>query len=59
MHSYHVAPATSDVVAATCDYGGRFVAAVVRDNIMAVQFHPEKSHRDGLALLTNFAAWRG
>ena len=56
VHSYHVVPAAEDAVAATCDYGGPFVAAVVQNNLMAVQFHPEKSHRDGLAVLKNFAA---
>ena len=56
VHSYHVVPESDANVAATCAYGGPFVAAIARDNLMAVQFHPEKSHQDGLALLRNFAS---
>jgi glutamine amidotransferase len=56
VHSFHPAPADPDVVVATCDYGGRVVAAVERDNLAAVQFHPEKSARSGLALLANWAS---
>ncbi|MDQ1395194.1 MAG: imidazole glycerol-phosphate synthase subunit HisH [Acidimicrobiaceae bacterium] len=53
VHSY--APEESDDVVATCDYGGPVVAAVARENVWATQFHPEKSARDGLRLLANFA----
>ncbi|HVF76296.1 MAG TPA: imidazole glycerol phosphate synthase subunit HisH [Acidimicrobiales bacterium] len=52
VHSY-AADATDDVVA-TCDYGGSVVAAVERGNVMATQFHPEKSGDTGLAILQNF-----
>jgi glutamine amidotransferase len=52
VHSY-AADATDDVVA-TCDYGGSVVAAVERGNVMATQFHPEKSGATGLAILQNF-----
>jgi glutamine amidotransferase len=54
VHSY--APELSDDVVATCDYGGPVVAAVVRDNLWATQFHPEKSGAAGLRLLANFVA---
>jgi imidazole glycerol-phosphate synthase subunit HisH len=59
VHSYHVRPRDAGVVAATTDYGETFVSAIARDNIFAVQFHPEKSQRAGLALLANFIAWDG
>jgi glutamine amidotransferase len=56
VHSYAAVPADSAVVAATTEYGGPVVAAVARDNVWAVQFHPEKSSRVGLALLAAFVA---
>jgi len=56
VHSYAAVPADRSVVAATTDYGGPVVAAVARDNVWAVQFHPEKSSRVGLALLAGFVA---
>jgi len=58
VHSYFVDPAQDDLAAAHTDYGIRFTSAVARDNIFAVQFHPEKSARAGLQLLTNFIAWK-
>jgi imidazole glycerol-phosphate synthase subunit HisH len=58
VHSY--APeADGPAVAATCDYGGRFGAAVEHGNLFGTQFHPEKSGRAGLALLANFVAQVG
>ncbi len=54
VHSYCMRPADSSVVTGECDYGGPFTASVGRDNIHAVQFHPEKSQRHGLKLLENF-----
>lgn len=58
VHSYYPQPAQGSLTAATCDYGGRFTCAVARDNIFAVQFHPEKSQNSGLRLLSNFVQWR-
>jgi len=58
VHSYYPAPADAGLTAATCDYGTRFTCAVARDNIFAVQFHPEKSQNSGLQLLSNFVQWR-
>jgi glutamine amidotransferase len=55
VHSLAPAPAAEEDVVGTGDYGGRFVSIVERGNVMGVQFHPEKSSRDGLALLRNFA----
>jgi glutamine amidotransferase len=56
VHSYAVVPRDPSLVAATCDYGEPFVAAVAKDNVLAVQFHPEKSQAAGLALLARFLA---
>lgn len=54
VHSYHAVCESIDNVLMTCDYGYEFAAAVIKDNVMGVQFHPEKSHDFGLALLSNF-----
>lgn len=54
IHSYHMVCDDPDVVAATCDYGEVFTAAVESDNIFGTQFHPEKSQKNGLQLLSNF-----
>ena len=56
VHSYQLVPDNPDVCVGTCTYGGEVVAAVQDRNIFGVQFHPEKSQRDGLQLLRNFAA---
>ena len=53
LHSYYCVP-DEDIAAAVCDYYGKFTACVKKDNIFACQFHPEKSHKEGLALLKNF-----
>ncbi len=58
VHSYYPQPADRSMTAASCDYGGSFTCAVARDNIFAVQFHPEKSQNSGLQLLSNFVQWR-
>ncbi len=56
VHSYHVVPSDPNVIATTTDYGGPFVSSIWRDNVMATQFHPEKSQKVGLKMLENFAA---
>jgi len=57
-HSFALYPHRDADVAARVDHGGAFVAAVARDNIVGVQFHPEKSQSAGLRLLANFLDWR-
>ena len=60
VHSYYPAPASDDHVIGATDYGGVSFASVMgRDNIVATQFHPERSGRIGLRLLENFAGWDG
>ena len=59
VHSYYPRPANEDVVAGWTDYGGRFAAAVRRGNLLATQFHPERSQSNGLTLLGNFLSLRG
>jgi glutamine amidotransferase len=58
VHSYFVEPLDAACIAGTTDYGIPFTSAVARDNIFAIQCHPEKSAQDGLALLANFVAWK-
>lgn len=58
LHSYHFAADNAGEVAAVTDHGGGLVAAVARDNILGVQFHPEKSQRYGLDLLARFLEWK-
>jgi len=53
-HSYYPEPGESSYTAVSCDYGGDFAAAVYKDNLYGVQFHPEKSQRTGLDILENF-----
>ena len=55
VHSFVLVPEDPAVVTGVCDYGVDFVASVRRDNICATQFHPEKSHKAGLAVLRNWA----
>lgn len=54
VHSYYPEPANPENTAATCDYALPFAAAVIRGNLIATQFHPEKSQHNGLQLLRNF-----
>ncbi|MDP2759758.1 MAG: imidazole glycerol phosphate synthase subunit HisH [Sideroxyarcus sp.] len=57
VHSYYVQPRDAGIVQATSDYPQPFVCAVARDNLFAVQFHPEKSAAAGLQLMQNFINW--
>jgi glutamine amidotransferase len=58
VHSYYVEAGEPSLVAAFSVYGIPFTCAVAKDNIFAVQFHPEKSAQSGLALLGNFMRWK-
>jgi glutamine amidotransferase len=57
VHSFYAHPSDARHSVGEADYGGRFAAAIARDNIFATQFHPEKSARQGLALYRNFLHW--
>jgi glutamine amidotransferase len=59
VHSYYAAPVRDTDRAASTDYGASFCCALARENLFAVQFHPEKSQRAGLTLLHNFSRWDG
>ncbi len=56
VHSYYPVPEDTSIVAATAEYGERFAAAVVAENLLATQFHPEKSQENGLAILRQFVS---
>lgn len=58
LHSYHFQPENGAHVAAMTDHGGGLVAAVAHDNLLGVQFHPEKSQGYGLELLARFLDWK-
>lgn len=58
LHSYHFVPEDGHTIAAMTDHGGGLVAAVARDNLVGVQFHPEKSQAFGLGLLRRFLEWK-
>ena len=58
LHGYHLADCPPTAIAATTDHGGPVIAAVARDTIIGVQFHPEKSQRYGIAFLERFLKWR-
>jgi glutamine amidotransferase len=57
LHSYYFEPKRSALVASTTNYGISYPSVVISDNIVGVQFHPEKSHNWGIQLLKNFALW--
>lgn len=54
VHSYHCVPEDASIITATTEYGEKLTAAVAKDNVMATQFHPEKSGDVGLQVLKNF-----
>ena len=54
VHSFHFVPKDKTTIVGTCNYGADIAAILEKDNIMGVQFHPEKSHTDGLNILKNF-----
>lgn len=59
VHSYHVEPQDKSLIAGETEYGITFTAAIARDNVFAIQCHPEKSAQAGLTLLKNFVRWDG
>ena len=59
VHSYHVMPEERAHLFGSTHYGLRFASTLLRDNVFAVQFHPEKSQATGLTLLSNFLQWDG
>ena len=59
VHSYCANTPNNAAIFGTANYGHEFVAAIASQNVFATQFHPEKSHDDGLRLLKNFAQWNG
>ncbi len=59
VHSYYAAPENPADCAGSADYGGEFCCTLARENLFAVQFHPEKSQHAGLTLLRNFSGWDG
>ena len=59
VHSFYFKPTNPDNIAGTSFFGEKFCCSIVKDNIWATQFHPEKSQKAGLALFKNFAMWNG
>ena len=59
VHSYYLECADNHLIAGECDYGFTFTSAIAKDNVFALQCHPEKSAKAGLQLLTNFVEWDG
>lgn len=57
VHSFYCQPTDTNVIAGTCDYGTQFCSSIIKDNLFATQFHPEKSHTAGLQVLKNFVEW--
>lgn len=58
VHSFYCEPADPTIISARCEYGIDFCGSIIKENLFATQFHPEKSHTAGLQLLKNFVQWR-
>lgn len=58
VHSYYVEPVTPELIAGATEYGISYASAIAKDNVFAIQAHPEKSADDGLKLLENFVNWQ-
>lgn len=58
VHSYHMIPESAENELFYAEHGDRYCAGIVRDNVIGVQFHPEKSHRFGMELLKSFVNWK-
>lgn len=58
VHSYYVDPVDADLMCGSTDYGLNYTSALAKDNVFAIQAHPEKSAADGLRLLENFMHWQ-
>ena len=56
VHSFYVKPKQNNIIAASCEYGVEFAAALAYENVFATQFHPEKSQEKGLQLIENFVS---
>ncbi|MCD6312005.1 MAG: imidazole glycerol phosphate synthase subunit HisH [Elusimicrobia bacterium] len=54
VHSYYVSPEDLTLVSSTTNYGGEFASSIIKDNLWAVQFHPEKSGKNGIQIMKNF-----
>jgi len=59
VHSYYPAPSSDSVILGVTDYGIEFCSVLAEKNLVAMQFHPEKSGRPGLQILQNFCNWGG
>nr|CAA6799667.1 MAG: Imidazole glycerol phosphate synthase amidotransferase subunit (EC [uncultured Thiotrichaceae bacterium] len=57
VHSYYVDPQDKSIISGETEYGTRYASAIAKDNVFAIQAHPEKSADDGLRLLSNFMSW--
>ncbi len=59
VHSYFIAPTDKSIIAGETEFGIKYPSAIAKDNVFAIQAHPEKSADDGLQLLKNFSQWDG